>query len=138
MELTIDITLEQAVEVCESYGYTVIENSQLSPKDLLSQGDIKRLAARINHVSIAQIESRNRNENVVFARWMVAYYYLEFSTLTLATIGYMIKRDHSNVVHIRKEINNIYLDGWRLKNRSIFKREINNIHESLGLKSKFN
>jgi hypothetical protein len=58
--------------------------------------------ARVNRVTVADIQSRSRRAEVIAARRMVCFYLRSHSTMTLSSIGKLLNVDHATVLHHTK------------------------------------
>lgn len=81
---------------------------------------------------IKSIYNNGRKEREVFARWLASDYIRRTTKLSYQYIAnrYGVKQ-HGTIMHGIKELQNEFLDGWRLEMYKEFQDQVNEKHEEL-------
>lgn len=70
--------------------------------------NIVEIVARQKHMTPERLKKKSRKREIVEARQLAMYLAKEYTTASLATIGYEIgKKDHATVLHSCKVVNNL-------------------------------
>lgn len=88
----------------------------------ISVDKIKNIAASSCSCTIEMMESKNKPERAVFARWLTYEYFYKYEKYSLQKCGYLFKnkRDHSTVLTALKKLKEEKLTGWRLESYESF------------------
>ena len=57
----------------------------------------------ISHFLCPSIDSKSREHEILWPRYLAVYYTTIYTKITLSNIGRMYKRDHSSIVHSKKK-----------------------------------
>lgn len=63
--------------------------------------EMVKIACEVVGVSPDQIKLRNRTQNIVLVRQLICYIAVNHMGFTVTSVGQMIGRDHSTVIHSR-------------------------------------
>ena len=128
----IDKIIEQETQM-EKYIVKIDTRKKLS--GLLVEKDVKKIAANILRIDVADINSGIRKKEVVCARWLVIYYFETFAQYTRHQQGAIVSVDHSTAVNAVHNIQ--YFTGWRKHAKVSFEKIVNEIHKTVEIEKMF-
>lgn len=108
-------------------------NGEKRQNVLLTESQVKRIAAECVGVDVSLLESKTRNMYAVWGRYLVYSYFREHSIYSLTRIGSMFeqKKDHATVLHGLKELKNNMISGWRKLSKNSFDINVTELHNKL-------
>ena len=66
---------------------------------MIDENQILDEVARVFHMTRRDLEGRRRTQHIAFARHVAMYLIRENTGMSFPTIGYVLNRDHSTVIH---------------------------------------
>lgn len=131
-----NLTKEQVEQWCEDNNHLLIDKKNIS-NNVLTEDIVTRIAVKITKCDAEKLKTRYRGSREVFCRWLVWDYFDKASHYSLTNMGDIFNRDHSTVIHMKMNIDNASMFGWRRHNRIKFENDINEMHEKLDFKKAF-
>ena len=110
-----EIEYKKAMQTIEAYNEQIF--TQSGPIY-----DTLKYACNQLGTTIAEVQSKGRQRNLVYNRCLIAnYLYSHCYDLTLQKIGKLINRDHTSIIHYLKSHKNLlYYTDYKIKNDSLY------------------
>ncbi len=90
------VTKDNLAEIINDFIYKN-RNSEISPEQMI------KLIAKFFKLSVAELKSKKRNKELVFARDVVIYLLKKYTKLSLSNIGSHLARDHATILHAHRK-----------------------------------
>lgn len=105
------------------FGFVSVRYPEPGPVEEVTAGMIIKAVEEVMHITNDQIRSKCREQEIVDARHLAMYLLCFHTHLPLKTIGMMLKRDHTTVMHGRDKVSR----EWEVNGMGHFIRDANRL-----------
>jgi|GEM_PF-6208260 len=130
-----DITKKQVEQWCYDNKHTVIDFSNIIVNSLPKES-VDIIAESVCNAGLNGANVGTREQEKVFARWLLFDYWDKTENFTLITLAKMYNlKNHATINHALYHLRNDYFTGWRKIVKEKFEAAVNLAHSRLELKN---